>query len=360
MRIHELFCVLLPMIPGFAFGQSSLAAEYPGDKGMVGNPDVLFVEDFEGGDMSQIGARYTERMNPAGMSLNADVPANSPGKRSLEMVSVIGQDEGARLFRRISPGLVGQVHVRYYIKYFSGVTYHHSNIGVGGFNPPSNYFRGMAGLKPTGSSNFSISPEYSARFDIYTYWMNMRAWADPPTTYYGNTFIQNPNLKPTLDAWLCVEMMVKLNDPLNASNGELALWLDGKPIIHLGQGFPKGRWLKDTWRPDSAGTPFEGFQWRSSDSLNLNWMGISHYVTQGAAGSASRVRFDHVVMARRYIGPLVPATTKIGPGKSTGKVEKGGRRFFSNGRLSAPTRSREPSPAGSAKIRTPAFADPAP
>jgi hypothetical protein len=192
--------------------------------------------------------------------------------------------------------------------------------------------------------------------------MNMRSWTNPPTTYYGNTFIQDPNLKPVLNTWLCVEIMVKMNQPVDASNGELALWLDGKPIIHLGKGFPKGRWAADTWRPDYvAGTPFEGFQWRSSDSLDLNYLRIQHYVTEGTAGSTSRVRFDHVVMARRYIGPLVrPSSTGLGQGKSPVMPEKGVRQYFSDGRQAAPMPSQGRMPAGSARVPTPVFAAPAP
>ena len=41
---------------------------------------------------------------------------------------------------------------------------------------------------------------------------------------------------------MCVEHMVKLNNPVTASNGEHAIWLDGVKVSHLGQGFPNGSW----------------------------------------------------------------------------------------------------------------------
>lgn len=326
--------------------QTGLAAKYSGDKGIAGDPAVIFAEDFEAATVALIGQRYTERQNPDGMSLQNDVPVGSPGKTSLEMTSVSGTNEGGRLFRRLNPGLTGTVHFRYYIKHFSGGTYHHTGVGVGGFNPPLSYFQGLAGLKPTGSSNFSVSPEMSPpdkRFDLYTYWKDMRAWATPPTTYYGNTFVQDPNVKPPLDAWLCVEVMIKLNDPVTSANGELALWLDGKRITHLGPGFPKGRWVKDTWRPDSAGTPFEGFQWRDAAALDLNFLKIQHYVTADPAGYVGRVRFDHVVLAREYIGPLAtgpsvaqpPGSRSAAPPAAVDRAP--GRSYLTDGSRIAPS-----------------------
>jgi hypothetical protein len=35
------------------FGQNGLSAKYPGDVGMASDPDVLFTENFESGDLSQ-------------------------------------------------------------------------------------------------------------------------------------------------------------------------------------------------------------------------------------------------------------------------------------------------------------------
>ena len=37
--------------------------------------------------------------------------------------------------------------------------------------------------------------------------------------------------------WIYVELMAKLNEPTSESNGELALWIDGKLVSHPGKGF---------------------------------------------------------------------------------------------------------------------------
>lgn len=50
-------------------------------------------------------------------------------------------------------------------------------------------------------------------------------------------------MKVEKDRWICVELMIKMNDPVDEHNGELALWIDGKLISYLGKGFPKGKWV---------------------------------------------------------------------------------------------------------------------
>ena len=58
----------------------------------------------------------------------------------------------------------------------------------------------------------------------------------------------------------------------------------------------------------------EGFRWRTDERLKLNFLWLLHYVTPGSIERAGvedpnphhRVQFDHVVAARRYIGPLAP------------------------------------------------------
>jgi len=117
-----------------------------------------------------------------------------------------------------------------------------------------------------------------------------------------------------------------MND-VGDSNGEQALWLDGKLVAHLGKGFPKGRWTFDKFEPlkggggvrwDDAkgdrehfevpegGAPFEGFRWRTVPELNVNYVWLYVY-TEKEAGHRIRVWYDDVVVATEYIGPLKDA-----------------------------------------------------
>jgi len=105
--------------------------------------------------------------------------------------------------------------------------------------------------------------------------------------------------------------MMKMNNPTTGRSGEQAMWIDGKPwfiggqlVSHLGEGFPNGSWLRDSWTPNPAGDPFEGFRWRSTEDLNLNWVWLLVYITTAPNGYVSKVWFDDVVVAKEYIGPI--------------------------------------------------------
>ena len=117
--------------------------------------------------------------------------------------------------------------------------------------------------------------------------------------------------------------MVKMND-IGDTNGEMALWIDGKPVSHLGKGFPKGKWVYDKFSPGdggggvrwddakrgpayfevpAGGAPFDGFRWRTAKELNLNYLWLYAYITRAAEGHVSRIWFDDIVVATEYIGP---------------------------------------------------------
>jgi hypothetical protein len=105
--------------------------------------------------------------------------------------------------------------------------------------------------------------------------------------------------------------MVAMNNPVTDSNGEQALWIDGRllrkdgqVISHLGKGFPKGTWVWDSFIADTSGTPFEGFRWRTDSALNINYIWPQVYITDAPSGRSSLVWFDDLVVATRYIGPL--------------------------------------------------------
>jgi hypothetical protein len=277
------------------------------------DPNVIFEEDFEAGTLNDIGNRWTDRKNIQGMSLVADVASGTGGVRSLQITSLGGTNNGGHLYKRLSPGY-DQLYFRYYIKYASQGAYHHSGGWFGGYNPPTDWPQGGAGVRPAGNDRFHSAAEPVAadgRFDFYTYWMHMRGVADG---FWGNDFIQDPNLKITRNQWMCVELMIKLNNPVTSFNGEMALWLNGQKISHLGPGFPKGTWNGDSFFPNPSGTPFEGFQWRNDAALNLNWFELQHYQTQDPTGFVGKIWVDHVVVSRAYIGPITaPSGDTIPP-----------------------------------------------
>ena len=315
--VASLLALVLLSSANLASGQG-IAAKYLRDVGIQNDPDVLLTEMVED-SIAAIASRWNQAQNSAGMSLTSDIPAESGGARSLLMTSVGGMNTGGHLYKNLAPGY-GQVYLRYYIKYSSSGTYHHTGGWLGGYNPPTDWPQGGAGVKPTGTDLFSIGPEPSdpaLRFDLYTYWMEMRVSPDG-VNYWGNTFIQDPSLVVKNDQWMCVEVMVKMNNPLSERNGELALWIDGKQIIDLREGSPLGIWNYNMFTPDPSGTPFEGFRWRATDPLNLNWIKLQHYTTADPSGFVGKVWWDHVVLAKKYIGPINTSPPGGPPAAPTG------------------------------------------
>ena len=137
----------------------------------------------------------------------------------------------------------------------------------------------------------------------------------PDAKSWGDDFTSPPALEVERGRRICVELRMKMNDPPAASNGEQSLWIDGKPwhkggqlVSHLGEGFPCGKWVWDSFLPDPEGTPFEGFRWRRDEALNLNFLWLLLYITDAPPGRISRVWFDDIVVAHRYIGPINPSS----------------------------------------------------
>ncbi|MBS1573794.1 MAG: hypothetical protein JST09_00705, partial [Bacteroidetes bacterium] len=105
------------------------------------------------------------------------------------------------------------------------------------------------------------------------------------------------------DQWMCVEVMLRLNNPVTEYNGELAVWVNGVKVGHWGPGFPNGHWDKDKWYNNPADPAFQGFRWRTDQNLNINWIWLEYYHDNPAAPS-SYMKLSNIVMATKYIGPI--------------------------------------------------------
>jgi len=324
-----LYCCLLPgvVIPveqrKLPEGHKGIASKYNGDIGIEKDPAVIFVENFEEGSLDKIKSRWDNVSNIKIMSLSRDVPSGSRGKYSLLMTHIGKKSTGGHLYRRILPGYE-KVYLRMYVKFDKNCyPIHHFGTRIGGYNPSTPWPLGGAGLTPSGSKHFGVAVEPHGKrwvWDYYNYWCEMRG-SPPNGKTWGNSFIRDPDLKVKKDKWICVEVMVKLND-IGDRNGELALWIDGKLVSHLGKGFPVGTWIWDKFCPGKkgkgirwdnkvggrvsieGGKPFEGFMWRTVEALKINYIQIQLYITGAPRDYISRVWYDHVVVAKKYIGPI--------------------------------------------------------
>jgi hypothetical protein len=309
---------------------TGLAARYPGDAGIGKDPRVVQVEDFEQADVATLAAEWESVKATEEMSLTGDLPAGSGGKQSLLMDRQSGS--GGALYRRLRNAEGGfgydRIFARYYVKFAEDCgELHHFGPCLGGNLPATAWPSVKAGFPTDGAKSFwsGIEPYGKAwTWDYYTYWCEMGG-SPPRGQTWGNSFVRDPALTIEKGRWICVEQMIRMND-VGDTNGEQALWIDGKLVSHLGKGFPKGRWMFDKfepgkggesvrWNPEKndrdylkvpeGGAPFDGFRWRTVPELNVNYVWLYVY-TEKPAGHRIRVWFDDVVVATEYIGPLVP------------------------------------------------------
>lgn len=229
-----------------------------------------------------------------------------------------GEGTGGQLYRRLQPGHE-TVFARFYVKFAPDCAQiHHFGTHLGGFNPSTPWPQGGAGERPQGDKRFTTSVEphgNSWYWDFYTYWQGMHVHGDG--NYWGAPFLSGvPKPKVERGEWICVELMVKLNQPPSAANGEQAFWIDGQlwraggqVVSHVGPGFPRGNWAGGWWQPDSeASNTFNGFRWRTVEELAVNYVWTYVYITKAPHGHVSKVWFDDIVIADRYIGPITPRT----------------------------------------------------
>jgi hypothetical protein len=284
------------MIPGDGF-----ASDYPGDVGLDSHAAVLFYEDFEDGDVGTVAAGWDSVGGDQTFSLEGDVPAGAPaGAQSLRMTG-----DGGSLYENL-PDQQGTVFVRYYVKYDSQSQYHHSGMWLGGFNPPTQWPQGTAGLRPDGSDFFhnAFEPAGSGDalvFDHYAQWPGMDCFQEPGGCW-GNSLLGNDKPSLAAGAWACVELMMRMNTP-GQSDGEYAVWNNGALIQHLAPGSPSfNRLGNGVWEPDPNGEPFPGFDWRDTTELAFNWIWLNFFVD-----GASTMSWDQVVVATERIGCMAPA-----------------------------------------------------
>jgi len=293
---------------------SQLSLNYPNDTGIEADPDVLFVEKFDE-DISTILTGYSTVVNSQGMSTDHDIPPGSKTGSSLRISSKQGENTGGYLYRNFPDGFEGdEIYLRYYVKYpeISKKYFHHEGVWIGGYYPPLEWPHPRAGICGLGDSRIAVAYEMMdsswlhpyTHIAPYIYWGDMRSF--PGGVCWGN-FMQcgdhNPPPVANTDEWICVEIMVGLNDPVTDFNGELRTWINGIETGHWGKGFPEGNWVWGNFFIEPGGEAFEGFRWRTIPELVLNHIWIQFYHSSPDAPS-SYMLYDNLVIATKYIGPI--------------------------------------------------------
>ena len=313
---------------------SGIAAQHPGDQDIAKHPAVLFSDDFEDDSLPDILRRWnsTSEADTGILAISQNTP-NHAGSQSIKVTAKVPQNTGGYLYKRLDKP-VDRAFARFYVKFQDPPQYIHHFTHFGGYYPGTNWAQGGAGERPIGNDRITVGIEpfgHSGRvpppgdWNFYAYWHEMKGSADG--NYWGNS-IQPPQRHPVpVDRWQCVEYMIELND-LGQPNGRLALWLDGELIMDAHQGSPSGRWtglgfqLHDTENPPAESQPFHGFDFRTSNDLQINFFWLLHYVTETNQRrnrvpditEPNSVWFDHVVVATEYIGPIAPLDSATNTG----------------------------------------------
>ncbi len=321
---------LVYLFTGSSFAQ--ISSLHPHDTGIQNHPLVLFAEMFEQSSIPTMTSANWNAISSVTSNIlfDASVPPGSLGTQSLRLKTIETgttsnePDEDTYIYKKLNSNINDSVFVRFYIKYDNATCFHHSGVWMGGKNPPSNTPGNQAGVAPLGNQAFHVGAEVrgavnsgsvsTATFGFYNYWMNMHASSQTNTAtsqpyYWGNEFFNSTsNDDLNTSNWNCIEVMVKLNNPVTAYNGELALWVNGIKISHYGYQFPNGTWNYSQFT-EGAGTPFEGYQWRNSSALGFNYLWLKNYATNfNVMGHVGNTYIDHLVVAKGYIGPIALST----------------------------------------------------
>jgi hypothetical protein len=306
---------------GLPQGGTGLAALYPGDAGIQSDEQVLLHEDFETGALEDLNRRWESVSNAGGrvLAFSDSVPAASAGKRCLQMTATLGENTGGHLYKRL-PREVERAFARFYVKFAPENDYTHHFVHLGGYRPSTPWPQGGAGERPRGDERITVGVEPFGEYGkhsppgawfFYAYWHEMKGSADG--RYWGNGLRPAEPKQIPKAIWQCVEGMIQLNSAPDKHDGELALWLDGKLVAHFAPGVRRGSWSGMGFSVrEEGGEPFEGFNFRTSTDLRINFFWLLDYVTDNAAkqnkvanpNPTNRVWFDDIVVATSYVGPV--------------------------------------------------------
>ena len=274
---------------------SGLAAKYPGDAGLADDPDVLFADNFESGDMRKWDQQR-------GRVVMTEEEPNS-GRWCVQMPMERGKNHGGDAIKWFMPG-ADAIYARFYVKFSADYQYNHHFVWLGA-NQRTNKWSafGKAGLKPNGTYySTGMEPWFAwgknpppGEVNLYTYYLDMEP-DRKMNKYWGNGFFPpgpgkgtaagSSRVIPPLNRWQCWEFMIQANTAPNKADGKQAMWVDGKLVGE-----------------------FTGIRWRNDMDLKVNCLWLEHYgydegdPTKQYWKDSQSVWFDDVIVARRYIGP---------------------------------------------------------
>ena len=290
---------------GGMLAHDGIAAKYPGDLGIEGDPDVIFADGFEDyAQPSELLDKWDSAIHMQHIRIATEADNVFHGGKALEF-TVPQQIE------ELSDGVdkvLGEERDVLFLRYYSKFQPPYDVVGSShnGSSISAHYFidgQATPGVPADGTNKFLANLENwrgeaetpsPGLLNVYLYHPEQRSqWGDhffptgtvmPYTSEpfdFGPEFVSRPDIIPELDHWYCYELMLRANTP-GQRDGRITVWFDGV----LAADFPNLR-LRDI------------------DSLKIDRFGLSFHIFSNPTAETKKW-YDNVVAATSYIGPLVP------------------------------------------------------
>jgi hypothetical protein len=263
--------------------RQGLAARYPRDRGIAGDPAVVFFCGFEADDWHKHWGRTSPPRNTATVAPPAELKFKPFDGKAIMVTVHKGSNVGTSLsysFRKMLGAEPEEIYFRYYLRLADDWRPVRGGKlpGIGG-----TYGRGgWGGRRSTGINGWSARGLFGRRSDGRTpigyYCYN----ADQRTIYGdgwvwerdGLGFIEN-------NRWYCIEQYARMNTP-GRNDGVLRAWVDGR------EAFEK-----------------TDIRMRDVDALKIQSIWINVYFGgTWVARYTNHLFIDNVVIARKYVGPM--------------------------------------------------------
>lgn len=284
-------------------GNNGIAAQYPGDRGIGDDPQVMMADDFENyAHPAELRKNWDNVSHPEYTAFTS-TPANVyGGKQALEFYI-------PKQIRELSLGadkFLSEKQDVLFLRYYSMFHSPFEVIGSShnGSSISANYFsegRATPGVPADGTNKFLVNLENwrgdtstvsPGLVNVYVYHPEQRSqWGDHffPTGIvlpfssviydFGESFVSRPEIITPMDQWFCYEYMVQANTP-GQRDGRIAVWIEGKLVAD-----------------------FMNLRLRDVESLQIDRFGLSFHIGTNPNADA-RKWYDNVVAASSYIGPM--------------------------------------------------------
>jgi len=161
---------------------------------------------------------------------------------------------------------------------------------------------GGPGRRPNGSDFFLVNienareseaePGYTSAYvyhpeqdDVYgEHWFPDGSTTNG-TQSFGSFFVARPKVIPARGAWICFEMLVRLNTP-GSRDGRVAVWQDGHLVAD-----------------------WQNVRFRDVDTLKIDQIQLEN---GGQRSTQQNDKwYDNLVLATSYIGPMVSSSSQV-------------------------------------------------